>query len=79
MLEKPDIQDESIIACLQEEYGLLVVQVDFLPLGVDPNAAVYRVVADTGTPYFLKLRRGVFDETCVALPAFLVTRASGKS
>jgi spectinomycin phosphotransferase len=71
MLEKPDLQDERIIACLQDEYGLLVGQVAFLPLGADPNTAVYRVVADDETPYFLKLRRGIFDETCVALPKFL--------
>lgn len=71
MLEKPDLQDEKIIACLQAEYGLPVVQVTFLPLGADRNTAVYRVVADDNTPYFLKLRGGVFDETCVALPRFL--------
>jgi spectinomycin phosphotransferase len=71
MLEKPDLQDEKIIACLQDEYGLLVVQVAFLPLGGDRNTTVYRVVADDETPYFVKLRRGIFDETCVALPKFL--------
>jgi spectinomycin phosphotransferase len=71
MLEKPDLQDEKIIACLQDEYGLLLVQVAFLPLGADRDTAVYRVVADDETPYFVKLRRGVFDETSVALPKFL--------
>jgi spectinomycin phosphotransferase len=71
MLEKPDLQDEKIIACLRDEYGLLVVQVAFLPLGADRNTAVYRVVADDATPYFLKLRRGTFDELAVALPKFL--------
>lgn len=71
MLEKPEIQDEKIVACLQDEYGLLAAQVTFLPLGADLNTAVYRVVADDETPYFLKLRRGVFDETSVALPKFL--------
>jgi len=71
MLEKPDLQDEKIIACLQDEYGLPVVQVAFLPLGADLNTAVYRVVAEDETPYFVKLRRGVFDETAVALPKFL--------
>jgi len=71
MLEKPDLQDEKIIACLQDEYGLLVAQVAFLPLGADLNTAVYRVVANDETPYFVKLRRGVFDETSVALPKFL--------
>jgi spectinomycin phosphotransferase len=71
MLEKPDLQDEQIIACLQDEYGLLAVQVAFLPLGADRDTAVYRAVADDETPYFIKLRRGVFDETSVALPKCL--------
>lgn len=71
MLEKPDLSDEIIIACLQEEYGLPLVQVDFLPLGADRNTAVYRVVAADGKTYFLKLRKGVFDETSVALTKFL--------
>jgi len=71
MLEKPDLQDGKIIAFLRDEYGLRVVQVAFLPLGADLNTAVYRVVAEDETPYFVKLRRGVFDETAVALPKFL--------
>jgi spectinomycin phosphotransferase len=71
MLEEPDLEDEQIIACLQDEYGLLAVQVAFLPLGADRDTAVYRAVADDETPYFCKLRRGVFDETSVALPKFL--------
>ncbi len=71
MLEKPDLPDEKIIACLQAEYGLHVAAIAFLPLGADLNTAVYRVVADDGTAYFLKLRSGVFDETSVALPKFL--------
>jgi len=71
MLEKPDLQDERIVACLRDEYGLRVVQVAFLPLGADLDTAVYRVVADDGTPYFVKLRRGVFDEIAVALPKYL--------
>jgi spectinomycin phosphotransferase len=71
MLEKPDLQDEKISACLQGDYGLKVAQVTFLPLGADMNSAVYRVVGTDGRPYFLKLRSGVFDETSVALPKFL--------
>jgi spectinomycin phosphotransferase len=71
MLEKPDLEDESIIACLNDEYGLLVAQVSFLPLGADRNTAAYRIVANDGTPYFLKLRGGDFDDTSVALPKFL--------
>ncbi len=71
MLEKPQIQDEKIMACVQQEFGLQVARVEFLPLGNDQNSAVYRVVAEEGTPYFLKLRSGVFDENAAALPKFL--------
>ena len=74
MLEKPDISDDTIIACLQDTFGLRIAQVAFLPLGW-VNNAMYRVTADTGTAFFLKLRRGNFDEIAVAVPAFL--RAQG--
>lgn len=75
MLEKPDLQDERLIASLQDEYRLLVVQLTFLPLGADRQTAVYRAVSEDGTPYFVKLRRGVFDETTVTLPKFLSEQA----
>jgi spectinomycin phosphotransferase len=71
MLEQPDIKDEKIVDCLQRDFGLNVVQVAFLPLGADRNTAVYRAVTDGARPYFVKLRRGVFDETTVAVPKFL--------
>jgi spectinomycin phosphotransferase len=77
MLEKPDLQDDKIMACLQAEYGLSIIQVTFLPLGADLNTAVYRVVVEDETPYFLKLRRGVFDETSVVLPKFLSDQGIG--
>lgn len=70
MLEKPDIPDELIISCLQEEYGLLIVRLEFLPLGADLGTAVYRVLTDDGASYFLKLRRG-FEEITVTVPIFL--------
>jgi spectinomycin phosphotransferase len=75
MLEKPDIQDQHIITCLQANYGLQVARLTFLPLGADVNTAVYRVETGEGTAYFLKLRIGNFDEAAVAVPQFL--RAQG--
>src|ERR1041385_6802285 len=71
MLEKPDLPDEKIVACLQDAYGLSIAHVAFLPLGADINTAVYRAVTDERSTYFLKLRRGDFDETAVTLPGFL--------
>jgi spectinomycin phosphotransferase len=70
MLEKPNVPDELIISCLQEAYNLQVSQLTFLPLGADMGSAVYRVVADDGIRYFLKLRKG-FEEIVVTVPLFL--------
>ncbi len=47
-------------------------EVVFLQLGADPDSALYRVIANDDTPYFLKLRtRGAFAETTVEIPQFL--------
>ena len=70
MLEKPDLSDDLIISRLHEEYGLPVAHLEFLPLGADEGSAVYRVISDDGTTYFLKLRKG-FDEIVVTVPLFL--------
>jgi spectinomycin phosphotransferase len=71
MLEKPGIQDEQIIAYVRDAYGAHIAQIAFLPLGADPNTAVYRAVAADTTAYFVKLRSGAFDEMSVALPKCL--------
>ena len=70
MLEKPNIHDELIISRLQEEYDLRTYELTFLPLGADQGSAVYRVVTNDGTVYFLKLRKG-FDEIIVTVPLLL--------
>ena len=40
MLEKPDIVDGPILACLSEDYGIHDAHIRFLPLGADQNTAV---------------------------------------
>ena len=70
MLEKPDINDDLIISHLKDEYKLDVVELIFLPLGADLGTAVYRVLVENKTAYFLKLRKG-FDELSVTVPLFL--------
>lgn len=74
MLEKPNLQEQKIISHLQTEYRLPVTQVTFLPLGADINTAVYRAITQDKTPYFLKLRRGAFNEATVTIPQFLKTQ-----
>jgi spectinomycin phosphotransferase len=71
MLEKPDLQDETLICSLQAEYSLPVIQVSFLSVGADRHTAAYRAVTEDGKQYFAKLRRGAFDQTSVVLLKFL--------
>jgi len=70
MLTKPDIPDELIISRLQEEYNLRIPELSFLPIGADSRTAVYRVLAEDGTAYFLKLRKK-FNDVIVRVPLFL--------
>ncbi len=71
MIEKPDVDDAVLIARVREEFDRPITQVTFLPLGWDVNTAVYRAAADQGDAYFLKLRKGDFNEVSMRLPKFL--------
>src|SRR5439155_26308318 len=71
MLEKPDLPDEKIIACVRDSYGVSVIEIEFLPLGYDNYAGVYRVTADDGQPYFLKAKQDTVFEASVSIPRFL--------
>ena len=77
MLEKPDIAEGLIRTRLAEAFGLRLRELAFLPLGADVNTAVYRGVAEDKTPYFLKLRKGAFDEITVSVPHFLKAQGIG--
>ena len=74
MLEKPALPDHLILSCVQKEYGLQVFQLAFLPLGADVNTAVYRLETPDKKSYFLKLRKGQFEEISVSLQFFLKTQ-----
>ncbi len=76
VLEPPDIAPATLAARLLAEYDLRASDVEFLPLGADVNTAVYRVTADDGAAYFLKLRRGDFDIATVAIPHLLHSRGN---
>jgi hypothetical protein len=46
MREDPGLDVDKISACLQAHYGLRTDSVTFLPIGYDPNAAVYEVASN---------------------------------
>lgn len=71
MLEKPDLPDDALRMSLHSAYGLNAERITFLPLGADPDTAVYRVATDRAHTYFVKLRRGTFLSASVAVPRYL--------
>ena len=71
MLEKPPIADETILACINEAYGLQMRSLAFLALGADVNTAVYRAIDAEESAYFVKLRRANFDANSLIVPSYL--------
>jgi spectinomycin phosphotransferase len=72
MREDPGLDVDKISACLQAHYGLRVTSVTFLPIGYDPNAAVYEVASCDGGCHFLKVRFGPVHEPSLLVPRTLI-------
>jgi spectinomycin phosphotransferase len=70
MLERPALDDARLMALLRAEYGVQGTALQFLPLGADPDTAVFRLSAPDGE-YFVKLRSGAFHAATVAVPHLL--------
>ena len=71
MREPPSIPEEHLRACFQQHYDLIPVTLEFLPLGLDYNAGVYRVVSEQGTAYLLKVTsRPLYEPRCL-VPRYL--------
>src|SRR5918998_1584235 len=74
MRDDPGLDLDTIAACLDAEYGLRVSAITFLPLGYDLNAAVYKVIAEDGRAYFLKVRFRPVQESGLLVPWTLSNR-----
>jgi len=71
MREKPNIPEEKLRTCLQDQYDLVPVTLEFLPRGLDYNAGVYRVVSEHGTSYLLKVKSvSIYKPSCL-VPRYL--------
>jgi spectinomycin phosphotransferase len=71
MLEKPNLDDDAIIAALSGRHGLDIASLTFLPIGNDVGSFAYRVEARDGSAYFLKARRAPMYEPSVVVPHYL--------
>src|SRR6266567_1675676 len=71
MREQPSIPEDHLRACLQDQYDLYPVALEFLPRGRDYSAGVYRVVSEQGTAYLLKVTsRSLYEPSCL-VPHYL--------
>jgi spectinomycin phosphotransferase len=71
--EPPSISDRDILDRLRTRFDVRAEGVEFLPLGADADAWVYRVRA-RDHDLFLKIRRGPVHEAGLELPGLLATR-----
>jgi len=71
MREKPAIADELLQAILQDQYDLIPVTLEFLPVGLDYHAGVYRVVSEQGSDFFLKATSRPLYEPRYLVPRYL--------
>lgn len=73
MLEKPPIIESLIISSLEDGYGLPVTYLEFLPIGYDATAWVYRVETSNRQNLFLKLKKGTPKPAMLLAPNHLKT------
>jgi spectinomycin phosphotransferase len=74
MREQPRIPEERLRACLQDQYDLIPITLEFLPRGHDYNAGVYRVVSEQGIAYLLKVTSRLLYEPSCLVPRYLRDR-----
>jgi spectinomycin phosphotransferase len=71
MRELPNISEERLQACLQDQYNLSILRLEFLPRGLDFKAGVYRVVSEQGVTYLLKVTSRPLYEPGCRVPRYL--------
>jgi spectinomycin phosphotransferase len=65
------LADQDLRRHLAAAYGQRVAAIEPVGGGADYNARAFRVTADDGTPYFLKVRRAPAGEASLLVPHFL--------
>lgn len=71
MRDKPGIADERLLTCLRECYRIEAKTLEFLPLGKDTYAGIYRAESVEGVAYALKVKFGAFYEASCQAPRYL--------
>jgi spectinomycin phosphotransferase len=71
MQEASPISRIILTTAVQDNYGIAVAELTFLPVGADASAWVYQLASTNGTHYFLKVRKGEINQASLAIPHYL--------
>ena len=71
MLEKQILPPESIIECIQTQYGIEIACFVYLPLGADMNASVYKAQTKNNQAYFIKIKRSYNAQISICVTQLL--------
>ncbi len=71
LMDAPSYSNQSIIHCLNVDYGIEVASLIFLPLGADLNASVYKAETQDKKGYFIKLKRNYNHDISIAITKLL--------
>ena len=74
MSDRPFLSNQRISDSLATNYGIKVSELTWLALGADLNSSVYKVLAQDGQTFFLKLKRG---HQAVSFTIMELLRAAG--
>ena len=66
-----DLPDQNIIDCLNLNYNIDVLTLQFLPIGADMNSLIYKVETKDHDYYFLKLKQGHHHEIAIDIVELL--------
>ena len=70
MRDRPNVRDQQLVGALEKAYDISVTAVEFLPIGNDAAAAVFRVQCEQRA-FFLKLRKGLPNLASLTVPHYL--------
>ncbi|NBC70456.1 aminoglycoside phosphotransferase family protein [Paenibacillus sacheonensis] len=71
MINSTRIPEKLLRSLLMEQYELVPATLEFLPLGLDYNAAVYHIVSGQQVSYLLKVTSRPLYEPCYLVPSYL--------
>lgn len=67
MRQAPELTTGSIASSLDRHHGIRVSSLTYLPIGYDLRAFVYKAVADDGSTWFVKVRKGEIRDVGLSL------------